>query len=42
LAGDGAEMLRYSVPPGYQSWKPARRPKPDHFVAIIDRIPQDD
>ncbi|HUJ08863.1 MAG TPA: hypothetical protein VL171_02460, partial [Verrucomicrobiae bacterium] len=34
------KMLRYSVPPGYQRQKPVRRPKLDQWVAIIDRIPQ--
>ena len=36
------KMLRYSVPPGYQRQKPARRPKLDPWVAIIDRILEDD
>jgi len=36
------KMLRYSVPPGYQRHKPARRPKLDQWVAIIDRIMKDD
>jgi transposase len=36
------KILRYSVPPGYQRQKPARRPKLDQWVAIIDRILEDD
>lgn len=36
------KMLRYSSPPGYQRQKPARRPKLDQWVAIIDRILEDD
>jgi transposase len=36
------KMLRYSVPPGYQRQKPARRPKLDQWIAIIDRILEDD
>ena len=36
------KMLRYSVPPGYQRQKPARRPKLDRWVAIIDQILEDD
>jgi len=36
------KMLRYSVPPGYQRQKPARRPKLDQWVVIIDRILEDD
>jgi transposase len=36
------KMLRYSVPPGYQRQKPARRPKLDQWIAIIDGILEDD
>lgn len=36
------KMLRYSVPPGYQRQKPARKPKLDQWVAIIDQILKDD
>jgi transposase len=36
------KMLRYSVPPGYQRQNPARRPKLDQWVAIIDQILKDD
>jgi transposase len=36
------KMLRYSVPPGYQRQRPARRPKLDQWVAIIDQILKDD
>lgn len=36
------KMLRYSVPPGYQRQKPARRPKLDQWIAIIDQILEDD
>ena len=36
------KMLRYSAPPGYQRQKPARRPKLDAWVAIIDRMLEDD
>lgn len=36
------KMLRYSVPPGYQRQKPARRPKLDQWVATIDQILEDD
>src|SRR5579863_6782202 len=36
------KMLRYSVPPGYQRQKPARRPKLDAWIAMIDRILEDD
>jgi transposase len=36
------KMLRYSVPPGDQRQKPARRPKLDQWIAIIDRILEDD
>jgi transposase len=33
-----AKMLAFSVPPGYRRSRPPARPKLDPFVAIIDRI----
>ncbi len=36
------KILRYAVPPGYQRQQPARRPKLDQWVPIIDRILQED
>lgn len=36
------KMLRYSVPPGYRRQQPARRPKLDAWVAVIDQILHDD
>ena len=36
------KMLRYSVPPGYRRQQPARRPKLDAWVGVIDRILEDD
>jgi len=36
------KMLRYSVPPGYQRQRPARRPKLDAWVGIIDQILEED
>jgi len=32
------KMLRFSVPPGYRRSQPARRPKLDAFIGIIDAI----
>src|SRR5260370_32335928 len=37
-----AKMLAFSVPPGYRRSGPPRRPKLDPFVAIIDRILEED
>src|SRR5579859_4617962 len=37
-----AKMLAFSVPPGYRRSSPPRRPKMDPFLAIIDRILQED
>jgi transposase len=36
------KMLRYSVPPGYRRQQPARRPKLDQWVGVIDRIVEED
>lgn len=36
------KMLQFSVPPGYRRSKPVMRPKLDPFIAIIDRILEDD
>jgi transposase len=36
------KMLQFSVPPGYRRSKPVVRPKLDPFIAIIDRILEDD
>ena len=33
------KMLRYSIPPGYRRQQPARRPKLDAWVGIIDHDP---
>ena len=32
------KMLRYAVPPGYRRQQPARRPKLEAWVGIIDQI----
>ena len=32
------KMLKFSVPPGYRRRSSPRRPKLDPFIAIIDRI----
>ena len=37
-----AKMLAFSVPPGYRRSNPPRRPKLDPFLAIIDRILEED
>ena len=37
-----AKMLSFSVPPGYRRSRPAARPKLDLFVAVIDRILEED
>ena len=37
-----SKMLRFSVPSGYRRNRPARRPKLDPFVGIIDRILEED
>ena len=36
------KMLQYSMPPGYRRSKPARRPKLEPYVGVIDRILEDD
>ena len=36
------KMLRFSVPPGYRRQQPARRPKLDAWIAIIDQILEHD
>ena len=36
------KMLKYSIPPGYRRRKPARRPKLEPYVGVIDRILEDD
>jgi transposase len=36
------KMLRYSVPPGYRRQQPARRPKLDAWVGVIDQILEHD
>ena len=33
-----AKMMRFSVPPGYRRSEPAKRPKMDQFVGVIDTI----
>jgi transposase len=37
-----SKMLKFSVPPGYRRSRPPVRPKLDPFVAIIDRILEED
>jgi transposase len=37
-----AKMLVFSVPPGYRRSVPAKRPKLDPFIGIIDQILEDD
>ena len=37
-----AKMLVFSVPPGYRRRAPAKRPKLDPFIGIIDQILEDD
>src|ERR1700761_6568279 len=37
-----AKMLAFSVPPGYRRSRPPIRPKLDPFVAVIDRILEED
>ena len=37
-----SKMLKFSIPPGYRRLKPPIRPKLDPFVAIIDRILEED
>ena len=37
-----AKMMRFSVPPGYRRSGPAKRPKLDPFVGIIEAILEDD
>lgn len=36
------KMLQYSSPPGYRRQQPAKRPKLDPWVGVIDQILQDD
>ena len=37
-----AKRMRFSVPPGYRRSQPAKRPKLDRFVGVIDQILEDD
>ena len=37
-----AKMMRFSVPPGYRRSEPAKRPKLDRFVGVIDTILEED
>ncbi|MDR3532991.1 MAG: IS21 family transposase [Rhodopila sp.] len=37
-----AKMMRFSIPPGYRRSKPAKRPKLDRFVGIIEAILEED
>jgi transposase len=34
------KMLQYAVPPGYRRQQPAKRPKLDAWVGVIDQILQ--
>ena len=36
------KMLQYSTPPGYRRQQPAKRPKLDPWVGVIDAILQED
>ena len=36
------KMLQYSVPPGYRRQQPAKKPKLDPWVGVIDQILQED
>ena len=36
------KMLQYAAPPGYRRQQPAKRPKLDPWVGVIDRILQED
>lgn len=36
------KMLQYSAPPGYRRQQPAKRPRLDPWVGVIDQILQDD
>ncbi len=36
------KMLRYSIPPGYRRQQPAKRPKLDPWVGVIDQILAED
>jgi transposase len=36
------KMLRYSIPPGYSRKQPARRPKLEAWIGIIDQILEED
>jgi transposase len=35
-------MLQYSAPPGYRRQQPAKKPKLDPWVGVIDAILQED
>lgn len=36
------KMLQYAVPPGYRRQQPARRPKLDAWVGVIDQMLEED
>ena len=36
------KMLQYAVPPGYRRQQPAKRPKLDAWVGVIDQILEED
>ena len=36
------KMLKYSAPPGYRRQQPARKPKLDPWVGVIDAILEED
>ena len=36
------KMLQYSIPPGYRRQQPAKRPKLDPWVGVIDAILEED
>ena len=36
------KMLQYAVPPGYRRQQPAKRPKLDPWVGVIDQILEED
>ena len=36
------KMLRYAVPPGYRRQRPARRPKLDAWIGVVDQILEED
>ena len=37
-----SKMMKFSVPPGYRRSKVPAKPKLDPFIAVIDRILEDD